>query len=104
MSLEAIKKVNEAEQSVQARKAEAAAAAKKLVADAEKAGREQLESQRAKAEADAREAMSRAEAKAEARSKEILAEGRRECDALRADARTRLPEAAKLIVRRVVNE
>lgn len=104
MSLEAIKKVNETEQGVQARKAEAAANAKKLVADAEKAGRERLESARAKAEADARESMARAEEKAAAHSEEILAGARKDCAALRKAARARLDKAAQLIVRRVVNE
>ena len=50
MSLEAIKKVTEAEQDTQARKAEAIATAKKLVTDAEKAGREEVESARREAE------------------------------------------------------
>lgn len=104
MSLEAIKKVNETEQGAQARKAEAAANAKKLTADAEKAGRERLEAQRAKAESDAREAMARAEAKAAAHSEEALAAARKECEALRKSARGRLDQAAELIVRRVVNE
>ena len=50
MSLEAIKKVTETEQDTQTRKAEAAATAKKLVTDADKAGRELVESARREAE------------------------------------------------------
>ena len=51
MSLEAVQKVTETEQKARARKAEAVEQAKKLIADAERQGRERLSA--AKAEADA---------------------------------------------------
>ncbi len=103
MSLEAMKKITEAEQDTQSRRAGAAAEAKKLVSDAEKAGRALVEQARAQAEAQAKEAMAQAESRAARRTEEILAEKRSDCDALRSAARERLPAAVELIVGRVVS-
>ena len=79
MSLEAMKKITEAEQDTQSRQA------------------------RAQAEAQAKEAMAQAESRAARRTEEILAEKRSDCDALRSAARERLPAAVELIVGRVVS-
>ena len=103
MSLEAMKKITEAEQDTQSRRAGAAAEAKKLVSDAEKAGRALVEQARAQAEAQAKEAMAQAESRAARRTEEILAEKRSDCDALRSAARERLPAAVELIVGRGVS-
>ena len=61
MSLEAIKQVTQAEQANQARKIEAQAQAKRLVAEAERAGRARLEQARAQAEEQARALLKEAE-------------------------------------------
>lgn len=103
MSLEAMKKITEAEQDTQSRRAGAAAEAKKLVSDAEKAGRALVEQARTQAEAQAKEAMVQAEARAACRTEEILAQQREACSALQAKARARLPAAVELIVGRVVS-
>ena len=92
MSLEAMKKITEAEQDTQSRRAGAATEAKKLVSDAEKAGRALVEQARAQAES-----------RAARRTEEILAEKRSDCDALRSATRERLPAAVELIVGRVVS-
>ena len=47
MSLEAVQKVTETEQKARARKAEAVEQAKKLIADAERQGRERLSAAKA---------------------------------------------------------
>lgn len=103
MSLEAIKLVAQTEAETKQRKAEAAAAAKKLVSDAEQAGQEALRAACAKAETDAKELLLRAEERAAARAAEIAAQSKQECADLRSTAEGKLEEAAALIVRRVVS-
>lgn len=103
MSLEAIKQVAQTEAETKQRKAEAIAAAKKLVSDAEQTGKQALQNACAEAEAKAKEFMVRAEERAAARAAEIAAQSEQECTALRRAAETRLDEAAALIVRRVVS-
>lgn len=103
MSLEAIKQVTQTEADTKQRKVDAAAAAKKLVADAERAGQDAVQNARAEAEAKAKELMSQAEANAAQRAVEIAAQAEAECAALRNAAEGKLEEAAALIVRRVVS-
>lgn len=103
MPLEAMKRVTETEQQGQRRKAEAAAAAKKTVADAERAGLAALEEARAKAEAQVAGLMREAEAKAAKHTEQVTAETKKACDTLRKAAAGRMDQAAALIVRRVVN-
>ena len=103
MSLDAMKQVTQTEQSAQSRRAEAAAAAKRTVAEAERAGKARLEEAHAQAEAQVRELMAQAEQKAAAHTDQVLAETQKACGALRAKAEGHLAEAAALIVRRVVN-
>ena len=103
MSLEAMKKITEAEQDTQSRRAGAAAEAKKLVSDAEKAGRALVEQARTQAEAQAKEAMVQAEARAACRTEGTLAGRRGDGGAPRCAARERLPAAVELIVGRVVS-
>lgn len=103
MSLEAIKQVAQTEAETKQRKADAAAAAKKLIADAERAGQETLRSARAEAEAKTKELMAQAEERAAIRTAEIAAQSKQECAALRSAAEGKLEEAAALIVRRVVS-
>ena len=103
MSLEAIKQVAQTEAENKQRKVEAVAAAKKMVADAEQAGKELLRSACAEAEANAKELMVQAEERASVRSAEIAAQSKQECAALCSAAEDKLDEAAALIVRRVVS-
>lgn len=103
MSLEAIKQITQAEQSWTEHKAEALQAARKTVADAEKAGQALLESRRSEAQAQVKAMMADAEAKARIQAQQVQAETARRCEALKASARQQLDAAAELIVRRVVN-
>ena len=103
MSLDAMKQVTQAEQNTRYEKAEAAAAAKRAVADAERDGKVRLQEARAQAESQAREMLAQAEEKAARHTDEVLAQTRKTCDELREKAEGRLDEAAALIVRRVVN-
>ena len=95
MSLEAIKQVTEAEQANKARKVEAQAEAKRMVAEAERAGKAHLDAQ-------VRGFMQQAEAKAAEHAAEVMAQTKQACDSLRAKAEGRLADAAESIVRRVV--
>lgn len=103
MSLEAIKQVTQTEAESKQRKAEAIAAARKLVSDAEQAGKEHLKKACAEAEAGAKELMVQAEERSRVRSAEIAAQSKKDCAALCSAAEDRLDQAAALIVRRVVS-
>jgi V/A-type H+-transporting ATPase subunit G/H len=102
MSLEAVQMVTETEQRALQRKAEAVEAAKKLVSDAERAGKERVAAARADAEAQARQMMTRAEEAAAKHTETVMEETRRSCDDLRRAAEGKLEDAAALIIRRVV--
>lgn len=103
MSIEVIRKVTESEKNAQESKLEAIAKAKKTVSDAEKAGQGFLMEARGKAEAQARQFMKEAEEKAAKNEQTIMEETASACETLKLSAKKRLPEAAELIVRRVVN-
>ncbi len=103
MSLEAMEKVTASERSAQEIRADAAAQAKKLLADAEKAGREEVEKAHREAEAQAAAMLEEAGKRAESERAEILKKARSEADAERTHAQPRLEKAAELIVRRVVS-
>lgn len=101
--MEAIQKVTQAEAESKQRKIEAIAAAKKLVTDAEQAGKQTLQNACAEAETKAKELMTQAEARAAARAAEIAAQSKQDCAALCSAAQGKLEQAAALIVRRVVS-
>ena len=103
MSLEAMEQVTKVEEALRQRKSEAAAQAKQLVAQAEREGKQALESIRAQVEAQAKEQMAQAEERANRRAVQLQEESQEACAALRAAARERLDQAARVIVRRVVN-
>ena len=98
MSLEAVQKVTETEQKARARKAEA----KKLIADAERQGRERLSAAKAEADAQVKVMLTKAEESAAKHSEAVMEETRRSCDSLRQAAEGKLEDAAALIIRRVV--
>lgn len=101
MSLEAIQRVTEAEQAARERRAEAAEEAKRIVAGAERAGRQLVQDRRAAAEQEGRSLLADAEAKAQKKAEQTIAENAAQCEALKRAARARLDKAAGLIVGRV---
>ena len=103
MSLEAVKQVAEAEQLSKERRAQAALDAKKLLADAEKAGQQAVADAKKQAEAQARELVAKAEQDAAGDAARIKEQTDADCAALRSKAEGRLEEAASLIVRKVVD-
>ena len=102
MSLDAIQQIIQAEADAKQRKTEAVIAAKKLIADAEQAGKEALNRACSNAETKTKEFLSQAENRAAERAAEIAAQTERNCAALRRAAEKKLDKAAALIVRRVV--
>ncbi len=101
MSLDAIQKVTEIEQSSRSRKADAAAEAKRIVAEAERMGRQLAAQTRAGAEEKVKTMMSEAEARADQRAGQLRAEHTAACAALKERARPNLDRAADLIVEKV---
>ena len=103
MSLEAIKKITETERLSLLRKAEAEQATKKTVAEAERAGKELLESARVQAEAQVKDLMAQAEKAAAEETQAVRKQTEQACQQLKDEAQTRLEDAAAWIVRRVVS-
>ncbi len=103
MSLEAIQKVTASEQASQSRKADAVAAAKKLTADAQRAGESLLETARREAEAENKALLLHAEERAAENAARLRAEAEAAAEAMCKAAEDKLDAAADLIVRRVVN-
>jgi V/A-type H+-transporting ATPase subunit G/H len=101
MSLEAIQKVTETEQNSRTRKAEAAAEAKRIVAEADRMGRQTVADARAAAEEKVKAMMAEAETRAGERTKATQAENAEACAALKERARPQLDRAADLIVEKV---
>lgn len=102
MSLEAITKIREVEDTMERAKADARAQGQKLVADAERAGRALLQQGRDQAAQEAAAAMKAAEAGAAKRREEILAQADEDCKKLTAEAGKRMDKAAQAILGRVV--
>ena len=103
MSFEDIQKVTQTEQESRAKKADAAAEAKRIVAEAERAGRQRVAQARAEADEKAKAMMAEAEVRAADRSRQILADNDAVCAELKQAAKTRLEQAADLIFGRVGN-
>ena len=102
MSLEAIKAIRGVEGSADQAGADARAKAAKMIADAEREGKELLAQEKARSAEKTAEVMKRAEAEAEGRRKAILTQAEAEAQALRSQARSKLAQAAKTITGRVV--
>ncbi len=102
MSLDAIKSVAKAEEEAGAAKSTQAAAAKKLLADTEAAGKAAFEKRRSETEALNAEKLAKAAEAAAADCDAILAKADSDCAALKAKAENRLKDARALIVGRVV--
>ncbi|MBM6897733.1 hypothetical protein H9X86_10245 [Pseudoflavonifractor capillosus] len=103
MAFEAIQKVTQTEQTSRSQKAEAAAQAKKIVADAHRAGKELVAGARAQAQEKVKAMMAQAEELAAQQSRQVLEGNAVACEALKKEARGRLDRAADLIVGRVGN-
>lgn len=103
MAYEAIQKVMDTEQSCRERKAEAAAQAKRILADAERSGAQAQVQARAAAQERVKALLDEAEQRAAARSDVLLQENSQACAQLRQAAGQRLEQAAKLIVEKVGN-
>lgn len=104
MSLDAIQKVTEAEQSAKARKAQAEIEARKLVSDSQRSGTALIEEARTRAEAENKVLLEQAEVKAAQAAQTILAQAKRDAEAMYHTAESKLDQAADLIVRRVVKQ
>ena len=92
MSLEAITRIRAVEDGVEQSQAQAKAQGQKLIADAQREGREN------------RRTMAQAEETAAKRREEILAQAAEDCRALKAQAAARAEQAVRRIVERVVEE
>ena len=101
MSLDAIQKVTEIEQNSRNRKADATAEAKRIVAEADRMGRQTVAQERAAAEEKVKAMMAEAENRAGERAKEAQAANAEACAALKERARPQLDRAADLIVEKV---
>lgn len=102
MSLDAIQRVTQAEQTAKQQKDAAIAENKQNIVAAQRAAQRLLESSRAEAEAEVRQMMIRAEQQAAELTKSVLAQTALENENLKEDARQNLDRAAELIVERVV--
>ena len=104
MSLEAIQTITGAEQAVREQKARAADEAKRIVAEAERAGRQLVADARAQAEETVPASWAAAAAaRAGEHSAQTLGDSAAQCESLKQAARGRLEQAAGLIVGRVGN-
>ena len=102
MSLDAIKKIAEAEAQAKTDLQEAAAASKQLLADAENRGKRLQQQRQIDAQAKAKEMMQNAEAQGAVRTQEILHHAENQCAVLRTRGEGRLSQAADRIVERIV--
>ena len=102
MSLDAMKKVVDAENSARISMQEASAASKQMIADAENKGRAYQAERQAAATAAVRQMMQDAEAKAAEHGTEIMRHAENQCAVLQAHAESRLDQAADRIVERIV--
>lgn len=102
MSLDAMKKVAEAEASAKQALLDANNRAKQAAADAETAGRAAYDAKMAQADADVAALMRSAEETAKKNAEEIMQHAENQCAVLRVHAESRLSEAADRIVERIV--
>lgn len=102
MSLDAMKRVAEAEAASKQSLKDASAAAKQLIADADAAGRAAHDKKLAQADREVKELMRQAEEKAAKNAEEIMHHTENQCAVLRARGEGRLDEASNRIVERIV--
>ena len=102
MSMEAIRQVTETEQANRERRAAAEAEARKIVADAEQAGKALVQRVREEAAASGKALLTQAEERAAVRAREIAAAAEAESAKQLAQAEQQMEKAAEFIVERVV--
>lgn len=102
MSLDAIKKIAEAEAQAKSDLQGAATASKQHIADAEARGKALQQQRQADALEKVREMMENAEALGQEHTQEILHHAENQCAVLRTRAEGRLSQAADRIVERIV--
>ena len=102
MSLDAMKKVAEAESAAKSAMQEASAASKQLIADAEAKGRASYEAKMAETAEAVKQMMLDAEAQAAKNAEGTMHHAENQCAVLRAHAEGRLDEASGRIVERIV--
>ena len=102
MSLEAIKIVVAAETDADKQRAEALAEAKRIIAQAEAKGKDDLQKARGLAEANVQTLCREAEDRGGESTAKAAVETRAQCQALEEKAGTRLEQAVNIIVERVV--
>lgn len=103
MSYDAIQQVTKAEQEARAGKAEAAAEAKRILAEADRMGRQAVAQAKADAEEKVKAMIADAEVRAQANAKLGGKANADRCEALKAEARLNLERASDLIVEKVGN-
>ena len=102
MSLEAVKEITDLEKSLELEKAEAAAAAKKSVADADKAGAEVIAAAKQKASEQVKEKLADAQERAAGVIRQIGNDTLQSKSALTDRAEANMSKAVDLIVERVM--
>ncbi len=103
MSLEVIKKIADVEAEAEKQRADALNEAKRIVTNAEAAGREVLQKMRIEAEAEVSKRHEEAQVQGKAVAAEISEKVRADCAALEKTASTKMDAAVSIIVERVVN-
>ena len=103
MSFQDIQRVTQTEENTREQKLQAQAQARQIVADAQKAGAAAVEAARRQARDQVSQWLAEAEELGREETARTLAANDRACQAMCQQARTRLDEAAELIVRRVVD-
>ena len=103
MAVEAIQAVTELEERVKKQKEAAAVQNKQRLLEAQRATRLLVEQSRQQAEGEARQKMAQAETQAAEWTQQVLSQARQDYEALKAEARGRLSEAAAFLAEKVVN-
>ena len=103
MSLEAIQTISEAEEQAKTIRAAAAAEAKRMLGEAEAAGKFAVEAAGKKARDELAELSKKADEKALESAKSLAAENDKQKAALRSRAEQHMDKAVSLIVERIVN-
>lgn len=103
MSLEAIKTISAAEEKAKQARAEALAASRKAIADADTAGKQAVEQAKAKANDELRELVRKADEKAKAQAQALASSTENRMATMRVRAEGNMDKAAELVVERIVN-
>lgn len=103
MVTDEIQKVTELEEEVKSQKEAVAVQNKQRVAQAQRTARLAVEQARQQAETEAGAMMTQAETQAQAWTQSVLEQARKDCEALKAQMRSRLDEAAAFLIKKVVS-